>query len=406
MPATAPRPAAGAPAANDPRARPLPQFEGTGGTNTEDILEDEDDDELAKTKVVNPMSSSPHNAAPVPAHGAPPPKSTVLGLGPPPALLPPTAQPLPSFAGAAPPPSGVMHDYASEDEDIVTTIMDSPLEEESHTVSTVHEPAKSQRPAPTPDDAIVVAPTLLMPSEPSRIDQPMPVQMPYGTVPPGSQMQYPPQPYPMSATGSPPEQQRSSVLIAVIAAATTLIALTLTALVVLKITDSPKESSRGDRTTSTATTAASPGPTPAPTPAPTPVVVGGTPSGPEVVDPSSLPKEKTEGAETKPEPKPEPKAPIAVAPGTSKPVPKPVPGPTPPTPPSTKGEVGYLTVMCVPGCDSVTAGGRNLGPSPVVRAALPPGNHGVSLRAAGKKSKSLGVTIVSGQTTARRVNMD
>ncbi|MBK7580810.1 MAG: serine/threonine protein kinase [Myxococcales bacterium] len=69
------------------------------------------------------------------------------------------------------------------------------------------------------------------------------------------------------------------------------------------------------------------------------------------------------------------------------------------------GGPGFLTVMCVPGCDSVTAGGRNLGPSPIIRAALPPGPHGVRLRRSSTK-KSFAVTIVSGQTTARRVQMD
>jgi hypothetical protein len=76
--------------------------------------------------------------------------------------------------------------------------------------------------------------------------------------------------------------------------------------------------------------------------------------------------------------------------------PKPAPG---------KGEPGFLTVVCDPFCDSVSAAGRNLGPSPVVRAALPPGSHGVTLRRSGSPTKSIGVTIVSGQTTARRVKM-
>lgn len=68
-------------------------------------------------------------------------------------------------------------------------------------------------------------------------------------------------------------------------------------------------------------------------------------------------------------------------------------------------ELGYLTILCVPGCDAVTAGGRNLGPSPVVRTALPPGQHGIGLHA-GSVKKSLTVMIVPGQTAARRVTMD
>ncbi len=386
-PAPAPRPGPPSPAAP---TRPLPAFESTSQTGTEDLLEPEEDDELAKTRVVMPHRSSPQ-AAPPPAAGAPPPPNpTMLGLGPPRGHT----LPLPSFTGepAPPPPSGVMHDYAAEDEDLVTTVMD--IEEESHTISTVHEPAKSRQPAPSPDDAIVVAPTLLLGDHSAQRAMPAAT----GTI---RHIGYPEASYPLP-TAPPslqhPEQQRSNVLIAVIAAATTLIALTLTALVVLRITDSPK-----DQKTATAApvTAPTPTPTPSPTTIPTaaPVVTAApTPTATtEAVNPDSLPKE----------------APVATptpAPPTG-PTPKPAwtptaaPTPKPPVATTGKGEPGYLTVMCVPGCDSVSAGGRSLGPSPVVRAALPPGNHGVGLRY-GSVKKSLGVTIVSGQTTARRVTME
>ncbi|MBK8996351.1 MAG: serine/threonine protein kinase [Myxococcales bacterium] len=397
-PMPAPRPLAAT--APMPAARPLPKFETTSQTGTEDLLEPEEDDELAKTRVVSPQGSSPH-AAPPPAAGAPP-KPTMLGLGPPPGVT----APLPAFgsspAAAPPPASGIMHDYGAEDEDLVTTVMDT--EEESHTISTVHEPAKSRQPAPSPDDAIVVAPTLLMGEHSSP-------HMPGMTSPPQG-IGFPGPSYAAMQTAAPAlqtdaQQQRSSVLIAVIAAATTLIALTLTALVVLKITDSPKER---PVTTATATVAPTPAPSPTlaatPTPAPTPTLVPVPTATPEPVNPDSLPKEGPTAA-----------APTATASPTPKPVgPTPTPTPTPkstavatptptPTPTPGKGEPGYLTVMCVPGCDAVSAGGRSLGPSPVVRAALPPGTHGVGLRK-GAIKKSLSVTIVSGQTTARRVTME
>jgi hypothetical protein len=290
----------------------------------------------------------------------------------------------------------VLHDYAAEDEDLVTTVMDSPAEEEeSHTISTVHEPAKSQKPAPTPDDAIVVAPTLLAHGG-GHVQY---SSQPFNAPPDGSggYYQLPPS---HSATVSPPgQQQRSSVLIAVIAAATTLIALTMTALVVLKITDSPRERDTRPIVATTATTGPTTTAKPAlsPTAAPTPTIVQVAPTAEKPLDPSSLPKETSD------------KPAATAAPKSTKPIsPKPLPVAAVKPKPVAKGggEPGYLTIMCVPGCDAVSAGGRNLGPSPVVRAALSPGNHGVVLRASGKKTKSLGVTIVSGQTTARRVTMD
>ncbi|MCC6646415.1 MAG: serine/threonine protein kinase [Polyangiaceae bacterium] len=67
---------------------------------------------------------------------------------------------------------------------------------------------------------------------------------------------------------------------------------------------------------------------------------------------------------------------------------------------------GYLTVVCNPYCDSVTAGGRSLGPSPVVKAPLPAGPARVTLRKSGMAAKMLQVTIVAGETTPLRVKME
>lgn len=74
--------------------------------------------------------------------------------------------------------------------------------------------------------------------------------------------------------------------------------------------------------------------------------------------------------------------------------------------PPDAGTTAYLTLMCIPGCDSVTVDGKNLGPSPIVRAELPPGVHGVVLRSAHKKTVTLAVTLAPGQRAARRILME
>ena len=79
-------------------------------------------------------------------------------------------------------------------------------------------------------------------------------------------------------------------------------------------------------------------------------------------------------------------------------------GPAKPLPQAKQGD-GFLTIMCAPSCDKVIADGRNLGPSPVVRRPLPAGVHSVALKR-GSFTKSVKVTIVSGKTTARRIEMD
>jgi hypothetical protein len=70
-----------------------------------------------------------------------------------------------------------------------------------------------------------------------------------------------------------------------------------------------------------------------------------------------------------------------------------------------RGGVGFFTLVCSPTCDSVFVDERSLGPSPIVRAELPVGSHSVRLRR-GSISKHISVTIVQGQTSARRVSMN
>lgn len=66
---------------------------------------------------------------------------------------------------------------------------------------------------------------------------------------------------------------------------------------------------------------------------------------------------------------------------------------------------GQLTVDCKPGCDSVSAGGRSLGPSPVVGASLPPGAQRVTLKR-GSIQKTIVVNVESGQLTTQTVTMN
>jgi serine/threonine-protein kinase len=113
-------------------------------------------------------------------------------------------------------------------------------------------------------------------------------------------------------------------------------------------------------------------------------------------------------------------APLTAQPGADGPKPD---GPKPDGPKSTTGSgattndkkkdepkkdegSGFLTVVCTPFCDSVIVKGRSLGPSPVLKAPLPAGTHGVTLKKSGSPSKTVTATITAGQTTPLRVKMD
>ena len=71
----------------------------------------------------------------------------------------------------------------------------------------------------------------------------------------------------------------------------------------------------------------------------------------------------------------------------------------------TKEPPGSLTVNCSPACDSVVAGGRSLGPSPVINQPMPAGQHRVTLKRSGVASKTVVVDIKVGQLTSQRVSM-
>lgn len=68
------------------------------------------------------------------------------------------------------------------------------------------------------------------------------------------------------------------------------------------------------------------------------------------------------------------------------------------------GDTGFLTVLCIPSCDSVSVRGKKLGPSPIVRAVVPVGTITVS----GRKGRSMRATttvIKKGETSAVRLQM-
>ncbi len=70
----------------------------------------------------------------------------------------------------------------------------------------------------------------------------------------------------------------------------------------------------------------------------------------------------------------------------------------------TQAAMGTLTINCRPGCDSISVGGGNLGPSPVFNYALQPGVHRVTLKGNGK-TKTLAVNIVANTLTQHTVSM-
>ena len=69
-----------------------------------------------------------------------------------------------------------------------------------------------------------------------------------------------------------------------------------------------------------------------------------------------------------------------------------------------KEEPGFLTVVCNPYCDDVIDQGKSLGPSPVVRYSVAPGQHRITVKKSGQ-TKVVSAIVVSGQLTTQRVSM-
>jgi serine/threonine-protein kinase len=357
-----------------------------------------------------------------PARGAPPPPRPAAGAPAPPLprMGPPTTPeslsstvadpgrraapaPLPTFSAAdRPVPS-----YADDDDD-------------DEDLATIVAPARLMlpdfdRPAPasgTPS-SVSVSPSLT-PASPGFGAPPSSSATPYGYGPPpsppampyGAPLQPPPPPGFVAAAPPPPVPDRramptmaveasrarsSGPLLAILAAAAVVTALGVAALVVLRVKGGSKDSG-GDTTASRSPDGLASADPPAPPKSADPVAAAPPPpattsAAPPTISLSSLPPS-----------------------GTTPPA-----GTTPPTGGGTKkdpkdppasADNGFLTVVCNPFCDSVSAAGRNLGPSPVLKAPLPPGQHRVTLRKSGSSPKVMSVIIVSGQTSPLRVKMD
>ncbi len=68
-------------------------------------------------------------------------------------------------------------------------------------------------------------------------------------------------------------------------------------------------------------------------------------------------------------------------------------------------EPGYLTIICKPFCDDVRRGGESLGPSPIVKSPVPPGQHRVVLVRAGSPDKVISVLVASGEVHKETITM-
>jgi hypothetical protein len=66
---------------------------------------------------------------------------------------------------------------------------------------------------------------------------------------------------------------------------------------------------------------------------------------------------------------------------------------------------GYLTIVCNPFCDEIMDGARALGPSPILRQPVTPGEHRLTLRRKGIAPKHVSIVIRPGESTASRVRM-
>ncbi|HVK66162.1 MAG TPA: PEGA domain-containing protein [Polyangium sp.] len=79
--------------------------------------------------------------------------------------------------------------------------------------------------------------------------------------------------------------------------------------------------------------------------------------------------------------------------------------PEPAPKPDASRASGFVTVACNPGCEGVFVNGRSLGPSPIVRAELPPGTHKLTLRRKGYEEKKVEVVVKAGETALLNVKL-
>jgi serine/threonine-protein kinase len=199
------------------------------------------------------------------------------------------------------------------------------------------------------------------------------------------------------AAAKRPGKRNTGVLAAVVVL-TTLCVLGIAALLYFKL----------KAPSATATTDAQPVTVPAPSASA--VAVAPPPMATATVDPAPVPSASASAPPTA--------SAVASAVPSAAPVAAPVktstpsPGPAPTAAPAATAaaaaggnDPGFLTIVCNPFCDDVVDQGRSLGPSPVVRLAVKPGQHRITLKRSGFPTKTISVIVVSGQVTAQRVSM-
>ncbi len=116
--------------------------------------------------------------------------------------------------------------------------------------------------------------------------------------------------------------------------------------------------------------------------------------------PASQPGTQPIAAQPQPAPQPGPRP----QPVAAQPQPVPQPAPQPAGQPAKTGELGGITIVCLPACSQVLDNGAALGPSPIFARPVPSGPHTLTLVSGGNK-KSVKVTVTPGKTSEVREAM-
>ncbi len=145
-------------------------------------------------------------------------------------------------------------------------------------------------------------------------------------------------------------------------------------------------------TASAAAAPAPPPPSPAPTP-PTAVAVADLPQAPP--PPPTPPAPTPVAVVTRPDPPPQ--APVAVI----RNVPREIPRETPMVASTGNGAAtGYLSVICLPGCDKVEVDGQGFGASPIFKKRMSVGSHRIKLVSSNPPGTKVVSKIVVADTVA------
>ena len=134
---------------------------------------------------------------------------------------------------------------------------------------------------------------------------------------------------------------------------------------------------------------------------------GGQPAQPAqqpmAAQPASQPAPQPMAAQPAPQPaRPQPAPQPAPQPLAAQPAPQPVPQPA--GQPVKTGELGGITIVCLPACSQVLDNGSALGPSPIFARPVASGPHNLTLVSGGNK-KNVKVTVTPGKTSEVREAM-